>query len=67
MADWMDGEVDIKEQTLTNGQIFALLRMTTALQDLITLTAVTWVKKGVADGALDIAAEAWRELSEEEP
>ena len=45
MADWMDDEVDIKEQTLTNGQIFALLRMTEALRKAGTAFSVGYVKQ----------------------
>ena len=66
MADWMDGEVDIPEATLTGGQIFALLRMTEMLQDPIMLHCVYVIKGSISADELDSGKEAWLELSEAE-
>lgn len=73
MADWMDGEVDIPEQTLTNGQVFALIRMTEALRRPEVAYAVGAIKcdlncyiKHGTKTALDIPSECWNELSEDE-
>jgi hypothetical protein len=66
MADWMDGEVDMPEATLTGGQIFALLRMTALLDDPIILHAVYVIKGSIAASEFDAAKESWVELSEEE-
>ena len=66
MADWMDGEVDIKEQTLTNGQIFALLRMNEALRDYIVFQSVFSMKESFGEGDYEYAGHVWGELTESE-
>ena len=66
MADWMDDEVDIQEQKLSNGQIFALLRMTEAMRDLTMTASVFQIKSGISQGDMLLAAESWDELSEAE-
>lgn len=66
MADWMDDEVDIREQTLTNGQVFALLRMTTLLRDPIIFQSVFSMKESFGDGDYEYAGHVWSELSQEE-
>ena len=67
MADWMDDEVDIDEQKLSNGQIFALLRMTEALRDMAVLNTVYTIKTCLID-SLDhsFASQLWSELTEDE-
>ena len=66
MADWMDGEVDIPEQSLTNGQVFALLRMTEALASEVVLDSVLWIKRGIENKDYTSAEEVWSDLSEDE-
>jgi len=66
MADWMDSEVEAETQTLTNGQVFALLRMTAAMRDLTMTASVFQIKSGIAQGDMLLACESWDELSEDE-
>jgi len=66
MADWMDGEVDIPEQTLSNAQVFALLRMTEALKDRTVLLSAVELKDSIAVGDMVLAEQVWTELSEDE-
>jgi len=66
MADWMDGEVDIPEQSLTNGQVFALLRMTEALASEVVLDSVLWIKRGIENKDYTSAEQVWSDLSEDE-
>jgi len=66
MADWMDGEIDIQEQKLSNGQIFALLRMTGVLSNTVVIQSVGLIKEGITDRDFGIAHQIWGELSEEE-
>jgi hypothetical protein len=66
MADWMDGEVDVPEQKLSNGQIFALLRMTTTLQENNVMGTVVVIRDSIESGDLSYAQQLWGELSEPE-
>ena len=67
MADWMDGEVDIPEATLTGGQIFALLRMTEALRDFVVMSSVFQMKQSIhEENDIEYAGHIWSELSEAE-
>jgi len=66
MADWMDGDVDIPEATLTGGQIFALLRMTEMLRDYVILQSVFSMKESIISGDYEYAGHVWSELAEDE-
>ena len=67
MSDWMDGEVeDVPDVSLTNGQMFAVLRMTEAMRDLTMLSSVFQIKNGIAQGDMLLANESWSELTETE-
>ena len=73
MADWMDGEVDIPDQTLSNAQVFALLRMTETLRRPEIAYAVGVMKFNLdcyigpaGSGNLSESKECWEELSEDE-
>jgi hypothetical protein len=66
MADWMDQEIEIKEQTLTNGQVFALMRMTEALRDPIVFQSIFEMKHSFASGDYEYAGHVWSELTEDE-
>ena len=66
MADWMDGEVDIPDVSLNNGQIFALLRMTKAMQSQQVVEDVAFIKRAIATGDLVFAGQLWGELTEDE-
>ena len=66
MADWMDDEVDIREQTLTNGQVFALLRMTEILRRPSVAYSVGYIKQYIFEENLWSSQECWDELSQEE-
>lgn len=73
MADWMDGEVDIPEQTLTNAQVFALLRMTEMIRRPEIARTIGSIKDGLdchlrtgKDSFLEFPAECWSELAEDE-
>lgn len=61
----MDSEVDVPEQTLTNAQVFALLRMTTVLQDTAVCGTVATMKE-IMDRDQSFAKQIWCELSEDE-
>lgn len=56
VADWMDGEVDIPEQTLTNAQVFALLRMTEALRSWEVFETVREMKRSIASYDLPLCS-----------
>ena len=66
MADWMDGDVDIAEQSLTNGQVFALLRMTEALRETVVTQSVGLIKEHIGGEDIGAAHQIWGELTEEE-
>jgi len=66
MADWMDSEVDVPEQTLTNAQVFALLRMTETLRGWEVFETVREMKRSIASDDLSYVAALWGELSEYE-
>lgn len=64
MADWMDGEVDIPEQSLTNGQVFALLRMTKVMRE--NIESVYMIKSSIELKDMMLAQQCWDELTEPE-
>ena len=67
MSDWMDTDVDMPEQTLTNAQVFALLRMTEALRDFVVLSSVFTIKQSICENDdVEYAGHVWGELSEDE-
>ena len=66
MADWMDGEVDIPDVSLNNGQIFALLRMTKAMQSAVLIEGVAFIKRAIEADDLTYAEQVWCELTEDE-
>ena len=66
MADWMDDEVEIPENTLTNAQVFALLRMTEALRCEICMQMVGEIKINIAQENEVYAMDIWNGLSEQE-
>ena len=64
-TDWMDGEVDETKELLNKGQVYRLIEHNNALKDLVTLEGVCLIKKGIADGELDLAKECWVEMDQD--
>ncbi len=64
----MDSEVEaVPDVSLTNGQIFALLRMTETLRDgEDVIGTVVAIKDSISQNDIGYADQLWSELSEDE-